>query len=226
MRATATSRTSFAVSGFSQRARRSRKGSGDRFLNRLYTIKKWHVQQESIQIAEYITPTVHQMNSSPTRSINIIKTETNQGPVRVPRGAHLYIKGWLPFHIRCSRNCQWDERRSLGVGVQALASNPLQAAAVGNVAMVSVAERYVLLNWTQVNVFVKPDEQWWACSVIAMARKRRMKSNVFVKPNGQSKFTCILPWREKVYEMTHSMSSSVEVSVMGMERRGRRTQAT
>ena len=27
-------------------------------------------------------------------------------PVRVPRGAHLYIKGWLPFHIKCSRNCQ------------------------------------------------------------------------------------------------------------------------
>ena len=22
--------------------------------------------------------------------------EANQGPVRVPRGAHLYIKGWLP----------------------------------------------------------------------------------------------------------------------------------
>ena len=29
---------------------------------------------------------------------------------------------------------------------QALASNPLQAAAVGNVAVVSVAERYVLLS--------------------------------------------------------------------------------
>ena len=42
---------------------------------------------------------------------------------------------------------------------QALASNPLQAAAVGNVAVVSVAERYVLLSGTQVNVFVKPDEQ-------------------------------------------------------------------
>ena len=26
-------------------------------------------------------PTAHQMNSSPTRSINIFKTETNQGPV-------------------------------------------------------------------------------------------------------------------------------------------------
>ena len=114
-------------------------------------------------------------------------------------------KGLATFHIRCSRNCQWGERRSLGVGVQALASNPLQAAAVGNVAVVSVAERHVLLSWTQVNVFVKPDEQWWACSVIAMARKRRMKSNVFVKPNGQSKFTCILPWREKVHEMNHSM---------------------
>ena len=34
-------------------------------------------------------------------------------------------KGLATFHIRCSRNCQWDERRSLGVGVQALASNPL-----------------------------------------------------------------------------------------------------
>ena len=41
-------------------------------------------------------PTAHLMNSSPTRSINIFKTETNQGPVRVPRGAYLYIKGWLP----------------------------------------------------------------------------------------------------------------------------------
>ena len=28
-----------------------------------------------------ITPTAHLMNSSPTRSINIFKTETNQGPV-------------------------------------------------------------------------------------------------------------------------------------------------
>ena len=63
--------------------------------------------------------------------------------------------------------------------MQALASNPLQAAAVGNAAVVSVAERYVLLSRTQVNVFVKP--------------------------NGQSRFTCILPWREKVHEMTHSM---------------------
>ena len=26
-------------------------------------------------------PTAHQMNSNPTQSINIIKTETNQGPV-------------------------------------------------------------------------------------------------------------------------------------------------
>ena len=42
-------------------------------------------------------------------------------------------KGLATFHVRCSRNCQWDERRSLGVGVQALASNPLQAAAAGNV---------------------------------------------------------------------------------------------
>ena len=46
-------------------------------------------------------------------------------------------KGLATFHIRCSRNCQWDERRFLGVGVQALASNPLQAAAVGNVNPVS-----------------------------------------------------------------------------------------
>ena len=46
-------------------------------------------------------------------------------------------KGLATFHIRCSRNCQWDERRSLGVGVQAQASNPLQAAAVGNVNPVS-----------------------------------------------------------------------------------------
>ena len=56
-------------------------GSGDRYLNHLNTIRKWHVQQERIQIAESITPTAHLMNSSPTRSINIFKTETNQGPV-------------------------------------------------------------------------------------------------------------------------------------------------
>ena len=54
-------------------------------------------------------------------------------------------------HIKCGRNCQWDERRFLGVGVQALSSNPLQAAAVGNVAVVSVAERCVLLSWAQMN---------------------------------------------------------------------------
>ena len=41
--------------------------------------------------------------------------------------------------------------------MQALASNPLQAAVVGNAAVVSVAERYVLLSGTQVNVFVKPN---------------------------------------------------------------------
>lgn len=29
-------------------------------------------------------PTAHLMNSSPTRSINIFKTETNQGPVPCP----------------------------------------------------------------------------------------------------------------------------------------------
>ena len=56
-------------------------GSGDRYLNHLNTIKKWHAKQERIQIAESITPTAHLMNSSPTRSINIFKTETNQGPV-------------------------------------------------------------------------------------------------------------------------------------------------
>ena len=57
------------------------KGSGDSYLNHLYTIEKWHVLQERIQIAESITPTAHLMNSSPTRSIKIIKTETNQVPV-------------------------------------------------------------------------------------------------------------------------------------------------
>lgn len=31
------------------------KRSGDRYLNHLYTIKKWHVLQESIPIAESIT---------------------------------------------------------------------------------------------------------------------------------------------------------------------------
>ena len=53
----------------------------DRYLNHLYTIKKWHAKQECIQIAEYITPAAHLMNSSPTRSIHIFKTETNQGYV-------------------------------------------------------------------------------------------------------------------------------------------------
>ena len=57
------------------------KGSGDRYLNHLYTIKKWHAKQEGIQIAEYITPTAHLMNSSSNRSINIFKTKMNQGPV-------------------------------------------------------------------------------------------------------------------------------------------------
>ena len=50
-------------------------------------------------------------------------------------------KGLATLQYKCSRNCQRDERRSLGVGVQALASNPLQAAAIGNVVVVSVAER-------------------------------------------------------------------------------------
>ena len=49
---------------------RNGKGSGDRYLNHLYTNKKWHVQQERIQIAESITPTAHLMNSSPTRDLS------------------------------------------------------------------------------------------------------------------------------------------------------------
>ena len=61
----------------------------DRYeVNHLYTIKKWHVQLECIQIAEPITPTAHLMNSSPTRSINIFKTETNQGSVTCPVPVH------------------------------------------------------------------------------------------------------------------------------------------
>ena len=51
------------------------KGSGDRYLNHLYTNKKWHAKQERIQIAESITSTAHLINSSPTRSINIFKTK-------------------------------------------------------------------------------------------------------------------------------------------------------
>ena len=31
-------------------------GSGDRYLNHLYTNKKWHVKQERIQIAESLAP--------------------------------------------------------------------------------------------------------------------------------------------------------------------------
>ena len=59
-----------------------RKDHRDRYeVNHLNTIKKWHAKQERIQIAEYITPTAHLMNSSPTQSINIFKTETNQGSV-------------------------------------------------------------------------------------------------------------------------------------------------
>ena len=57
------------------------KGSGDRYLNHRNTIEKWHAKQERIQIAESITTTAHLMNSSPARSINIFKTEMNQGPV-------------------------------------------------------------------------------------------------------------------------------------------------
>ena len=37
----------------------------------------------------------------------------------------------------------------------------------------------------KLNVFVKPDEQWRACSAMAMARRRRAKLNVFVKPDEQ-----------------------------------------
>ena len=37
------------------------------------------------------------------------------------------------------------------------------------------------------NVFVKPNEQSRACASYAEARKRRMKFNVFVKPNEQSR---------------------------------------
>ena len=59
----------------------SGKGSGDRYLNHRNTIEKWYAKQERIQIAESNTPTAHLMNSSPTRSINIFKTETNQGTV-------------------------------------------------------------------------------------------------------------------------------------------------
>ena len=33
-------------------------------------------------------------------------------------------------------------------------------------------------NHTFKNVFVKPDEQWWACSIIAIARKRCVKMNI------------------------------------------------
>ena len=46
------------------------RGSGDRYLNHLNTIKKWHVKQERIQIAESITPTAYLMNSSPTRDLS------------------------------------------------------------------------------------------------------------------------------------------------------------
>ena len=60
------------------------KGSGE--VNHLYTIKKWHVQQEGIQIAESITPTAHLMNTSPNRSINIFQTKMNQGHVTWPFG--------------------------------------------------------------------------------------------------------------------------------------------
>ena len=54
-------------------------GSGDRYLNHLYTIKKWHAKQERIQIAESNTPTAHLMNSSPNRSINIFMTPFSEG---------------------------------------------------------------------------------------------------------------------------------------------------
>ena len=53
-------------------------------------------------------PTAHQMNSSPTQSINIFKTETNLGPVRVPRGAHLYIE-FLGYTFRCRKS--WNRKQ-------------------------------------------------------------------------------------------------------------------
>jgi len=37
------------------------------------------------------------------------------------------------------------------------------------------------------NVFVKPNEQSRACASYVMARKRLLKTNVFVKPNEQSR---------------------------------------
>ena len=39
-------------------------------VNHLYTIKKWHVLQERIKIAESITPTAHLINSCPTRDLS------------------------------------------------------------------------------------------------------------------------------------------------------------
>ena len=46
------------------------------------------------------------IDDSEIESLRKICDQMGQGTVRVPRGAHLYIKGWLPFHIKCSRNCQ------------------------------------------------------------------------------------------------------------------------
>jgi hypothetical protein len=50
------------------------------------------------------------------------------------------------------------------------------------------------------DVLAKPDEQSETCFSYVMARKRRMKSNVFVKPDEQSELAQTLPWRENAHE--------------------------
>ena len=48
---------------------------GDRYLNHLYTIEKWHVQQESIQIAESITLLLRGVKESSGTGSSTLKSE-------------------------------------------------------------------------------------------------------------------------------------------------------
>ena len=68
------------------------KGSWDRYLNHLYTIKKWHVKQERIQIAEPLAQKEEvgllDIEEAPVKTYcsdeeiwHVITTETNQGLV-------------------------------------------------------------------------------------------------------------------------------------------------
>ncbi len=74
------------------------KGSGDRYLNHLYTNKKWHVKQERIQIAEPLAQKEEEglldIEEAPVKTYysdeeiwHVITTETGQGSDPCPVAA-------------------------------------------------------------------------------------------------------------------------------------------